>query len=163
MNVKGHMGFSLAIVFGFLSILQLKAQQYLVAGLLIVAFSMLPDIDLRLEIKHRTVTHNIFFALLAGLGLGFLFMEPIGFYTGFSVGFFSVTLHIMADLLTMMEFKPLWPFSDRSIALKIFLASDKKANNILWSIGSITFFIYILFVYTDAGTQLIRTLTIPTP
>ena len=71
-------------------------------ALFIAGLSTLPDIDLSLEIKHRTYTHNVLFAIVAGSLMALLFRSTfLGFWKGFATGFLAVILHILGDILTL--------------------------------------------------------------
>ncbi|WP_082398300.1 metal-dependent hydrolase [Aeropyrum camini] len=115
MNREGHFGMAMAIVFGVYSILDVKSIDSIFLGFLIVGLSTLPDIDLALEIAHRKYTHNLAASIIAGLLIGVLLesggVEGLGFLEGFIAGFTAVWIHILGDLMTYMEFQPLWPLS----------------------------------------------------
>jgi inner membrane protein len=62
--------------------------------------SFLPDWDLKLHIKHRTITHWIWWPLLLW------FLVPGVFPHALALGWL---LHIGADLLTVEGLAPFWP------------------------------------------------------
>ena len=147
MNHKGHFGLTLLIFsifmlpFGFSE--NAVAVMFLAAG-----FSSLPDIDLRLGIKHRKYTHNILAALVFGIIFGFLFSYSTSdiFWgiMGFISGFGGVVCHLLGDAFTYMKFKPLWPFSDREVGLGWFEAGNKRLNDGMMTAGLLVFILYLL-------------------
>ncbi len=147
MHSKGHLGIALlvcsiiAIPFGF------GPDNYVIIMVLLTAgLSSIPDIDLNLEIKHRGFTHNILFALICGVGFGVLFGYASGWVwgiIGFIAGFGGVMLHLLGDIMTHMEFAPLYPFKRNEIALHWFYADSETANNGFFTLGIIAFFGYI--------------------
>ena len=124
--------------------------------LLILMASMLsfiPDIDVQLELRHRTYTHNILAGILVGLGIGTLFysIRTDYFFLGFLSGFGGVMSHIMGDIIagqkpdgSPWKLKVLWPFSNREIGLGIVKSSNKEVNRGLLYMGIIAFVLYIL-------------------
>lgn len=148
MHSKGHFGLALGVMsimvmpFGF-------GNDYLIYLIILLSagLSSLPDIDLKLEIAHRKFTHNILFALFIGLLLGIMFGYASGLWyglVGFVGGFMGVMLHLLGDVMTHMEFKPLYPLSNRKVAWHWFLAKSKPANDGFFIFGIIAFFLYIL-------------------
>lgn len=148
MHSKGHWGLALllmsiiAIPFGF------GPNNIIILIVLFTAFlSTIPDIDIHFEIAHRTFTHNVFFALLVAVILGILFgfiggIELVSI--GFIAGFMGIMTHLLGDLMTYKEFKPLAPFSQIQISWCWFPAESETANIGFFVIGWIAFFIYIL-------------------
>ena len=132
--------------------------QYLEIAFITAALITLPDIDLRLEIAHRKYTHNILFATIVGVLLGFYFKPLGGFHIGFLAGFSAVWIHILGDLFTYMEFAPLWPFIKKKTSLKLFKSSSKRANNTFLILGILTVYYYFLFTLTGTGYELIDAL-----
>lgn len=130
MQKIGHLGFSmlgLAPFYGYLSLSQI---------LLTSAISTLPDIDIRLRVKHRQYTHNITVALLLGLLIALIFYyngsNPL---KGFLIGFIGIILHIIADLPTFQKFPPLYPFNKKMVAFKLFRSNNKSINTLFFIIG----------------------------
>jgi len=66
--------------------------------------SQLPDWDLKLHIKHRTITHWLLWPLL----LYWFLPNPIG--VGLAIGW---GMHILADALTVEGVPALWPIPIR--------------------------------------------------
>jgi len=148
MHAKGHFGLSLLV----LSLIFLPlgfGPDYIVVIIIMLSagLSSLPDIDLNFEIAHRGFTHNILFAIIAGIAFGLIFGYASGLTwgaIGFLAGFLGVALHLLGDMMTMMAFKPLWPFSHREIALCWFYADSRAANEGFMSLGIFMFIIYIM-------------------
>jgi len=148
MHSKGHLGLALlvcsltAIPFGF------GPDNYVIIIILLTAgLSSIPDIDLDLEIKHREFTHNILFAIICGVGFGALFGYASGWVwgiIGFIGGFGGVMLHLLGDIMTYMEFAPLYPFKKDKFSKGWFRADNDTANNGFFTLGVIAFFGYIL-------------------
>jgi len=131
MNRFGHLGFSLILFSPLLS--YFSTTEVMTA----ILFSMLPDIDLVLRIKHRMYTHNILFASLISLAFLFLLKDEM-IATFIFLGVFS---HILADLLTKMPFAPLYPLYRKRFALRLF-RSDNAVVNYSFLIVGIFFFAY---------------------
>lgn len=73
----------------------------------------LPDIDLKLKIKHRTITHSIITCLVLGLPLCILHLG-LG-----SVFIFNYLIHLILDTCTTMGVPWLYPISKNRFSLKI--------------------------------------------
>jgi len=65
--------------------------------ILVIIGSALPDIDYRIGLKHRTITHSLFF------------LTPTLFIPALSLG---IGLHLMLDLLTPTGIQLLYPKKD---------------------------------------------------
>lgn len=152
MYSKGHIGLTLLI-----SSLLMIPFGYNQNSLLIILFSAglspLPDIDLEWQkrgfpIHHRGVTHSILFAMIIGVLFGLLllyvFKGLLWFGTGFMGGSLGIVSHLIGDCFTYHGFKPLWPFSDREVALKFCSADNKIVNEGLMVIGGLAFMAYLL-------------------
>ena len=72
-----------------------------------------PDIDLKLGIKHRTITHSLLFLFLSSLFI-FLFSKSIAI-----VWFINVLLHLIADSFTKMGIAWLYPFKRKYYGYKL--------------------------------------------
>jgi len=111
----------------------------IVGGLVCVALSTVPDYDHRLPlIEHRGPTHTILFALLVGAGLAALTAALVdaGVVSfAFLVGFVSIASHLLADALTPMGIRPLWPVSRRRYSLSVTTAANPIANYGLLGLG----------------------------
>ena len=149
MYKEGHAGLSLILFSPFILLfrsLNLDITYVLITCVLMVGLSSLPDIDMELRrehgisIKHRGITHTF----LAGIGFGIVFAILIGYaygamgwLMGFIAGFGGTASHLLGDAFTYERFKPLYPFSDREVALGYFRSSDRKVNNAMLTLGVI--------------------------
>ena len=73
MNREGHAGLTLLVLSPFFFLLSLKDFNSIATLIFAVGFSSLPDIDLDFELKHRTYTHTVLFAIIAGVIFALLF------------------------------------------------------------------------------------------
>jgi inner membrane protein len=85
----------------------------------ISASSTLPDIDLKLGIKHRGITHSLA-ALSIGTAVMGAFLTPaaLPFFVGYG-------MHILADSLTVTGVQLFWPHG-RMYGLKILRTGKRK-------------------------------------
>ncbi|RLG59461.1 hypothetical protein DRN86_04215, partial [Candidatus Geothermarchaeota archaeon] len=67
MNKEGHIGLALLIISAILYGLNLTDVTSISTGFLVVIFSTLPDIDLRLRVSHRKYTHSLAAAVIFGV------------------------------------------------------------------------------------------------
>ena len=146
------MGFTLTIVGLALYMLNFTSPSYLLLLMLSAFFSVLPDIDLKLEVKHRRYTHNILMALSVSLLVGLLTQYVnLGFMLGFMSCLLGFLCHITGDLLTYMAFPPLWPFVKKEISLRLFSSSNKVVNGLFMVLGVMILIFYVLKMgYLDA-------------
>lgn len=152
MYSKGHIGLTLLI----LSLLMIPFR-YSETAIVIILFSAmlssLPDIDLSLQrfssrLHHRGPTHSILFAAMVGISFGLLLYyshQTLGWFgIGFLSGFMGVVSHLIGDMLTYHAFKPLWPLSDREVALGLCPAGSRTVNEGLMTLGAAAFLLYLL-------------------
>ena len=133
MNRPGHVGATLLILSPFIPRLGVE----IVA--LAAIFSMLPDVDLVLKVKHREYTHNFTFAAIMTVLFFFLFRYwDIPEMLALSV-FAAVSIHIAVDACTMQKFPPLFPFSRKRVALRLFRSDNSVVNAGVFILGSIAF------------------------
>lgn len=133
MHKTGHQGVNL-IVASIATVLLYgtgNSQYILPVGIIIVALAGLPDIDMKLPIKHRGITHTIWFIALTGAGVGgatyALFASPelalaIGGAT--ALGIFG---HILGDVITPMGVQPFYPIGN-TYSLGVVRAGNVLAN-----------------------------------
>lgn len=76
--------------------------------------SYAPDFDIKLGIKHRTLTHSFFM-----LGVSTLVISTLDSTIGFA-WFLNYLSHLLADSLTIMGVPFLYPFKKKRYGLKIF-------------------------------------------
>lgn len=81
--------------------------------------STFADIDLKLEIKHRLVTHNLLFCLVLSGSIGY-FNKGIGL-----IVFVNYILHLVLDTCTVMGIPWLYPFSNKYYSFKLCRCGDK--------------------------------------
>ncbi len=129
MNRFGHIGSTLILLSPFVKELGTK---FLIVATL---FSLTPDIDLALHLKHRYYTHNVTFAALMGIMSYFIFTK-IGLSPLLSLAaFVGVCIHVFVDMLTMYKFPPLYPFYRKKVGFKLFRSDDQFINNTTFVVG----------------------------
>ncbi|MEM0022745.1 MAG: metal-dependent hydrolase [Archaeoglobaceae archaeon] len=143
MNRLGHLGFSLLLLSPLLKFFPIS---YV---LFAIALAMLPDIDLVLRVEHRKYTHNVTFALLIAV-LSYVLLAS---FLLSILAFLSVLLHVIADLMTKQKFAPLYPFSRKKYALKLFRSDNKSVNYIVFLLGLISF---MHFSNVEVSLDLVR-------
>ncbi|MCO8243331.1 MULTISPECIES: metal-dependent hydrolase [unclassified Haladaptatus] len=141
MYQPGHCGVALALyapVGGALVASGFTSTAFLGAGV-VLALTMLPDLDTRTDrVRHRGPTHSIVFAAFVGLLTGFvggLLAGTSGAEFGGLVGALAIVAHLLADVITPMGIRPFWPVSDRKFTFDIVLASNTRANALLFVFG----------------------------
>lgn len=115
--------------------------------------SMLPDLDMRVPgVRHRGITHTVWFALLAaavfgtvgyrigGTAGGLLGGDPAllargGALVSAYLGFHAVVTHLLADMLTPAGVRPFAPLSDAEFSLNLVKAANPLANGLLLAAG----------------------------
>lgn len=133
MNRPGHVGVTMLALSPFIP--KLGVEFVAMAAL----FSMLPDIDIILRIRHREYTHNFTFATLATLLFFFMFRYAhLPEILSLAV-FVSITIHILVDSLTMQKFPPFFPFSKKRIAFRVFRSNKGLVNGSAFILGALCF------------------------
>ncbi len=106
--------------------------------------SSIPDIDLRIELPHRRLTHNVFFGFFMSLLSGYV-TNALGL--SYTLGFMSVltafSTHLIADLLTYMPFNPLYPVVEGRYSLKLFKSENALVNNLTLFLGVFAYYVYV--------------------
>ncbi len=148
MYQAGHYGAALAVYapIGF-GLLAVGLPDFaLLGGAVMVGGAMLPDMDIRVPfLKHRGLTHTIWFALAVGIGLGAI-GGAIGANSGvgaavalggfgFLLGTLTVGSHLLADVLTPMGIRPFEPLRDDEYSLELTRAANPIANYLLLALG----------------------------
>lgn len=82
-------------------------------GVIGLVGATLPDIDLRLGIKHRTITHSLLCCLVLGIPL-YALNSAIG-----SVFIFNYILHLILDTMTVMGVPWLYPLVKKRFSFKL--------------------------------------------
>jgi len=133
MNRFGHVGFTLLLLSPFMS--KLGTQFVLFSAL----FAVLPDIDIVLKVKHREYTHNVTFGAISTL-IVFVIFKSVGIDGMLSLSaFVAVSIHIIADSLTMQKFPPFYPFSKKRVAFRIFRSNNAAVNILSFTLGLLAF------------------------
>lgn len=133
MNRFGHVGFTLLLLSPFMS--KLGTQFVLFSAL----FAVLPDIDIVLKVKHREYTHNVTFGAISTL-IVFVIFKSVGIDGMLSLSaFVAVSIHIIANYLTMQKFPPFYPFSKKRVAFRIFRSNNAAVNILSFTLGSLAF------------------------
>ncbi|MEM2213830.1 MAG: metal-dependent hydrolase [Candidatus Nezhaarchaeales archaeon] len=145
MNREGHIGLTLAVTSLILQVINVKLHESVLLILLSTSLSVLPDIDLRLEVKHRRYTHNIVVAIPISILIGLLTSHlSLSFWIGFVAGLLGFICHIAGDVLTYSSFPPLWPIVKSEVSLKLFKSNDKLVNSLFMFIGILLFLVLIV-------------------
>lgn len=170
MHKEGHHG-TVLLVFAPVALL-LASLGYVVEiaiGFMVLnSLAMLPDIDMRIPlIKHRGITHTIWFALAVGLAIGLaaaysstfiVFWRPVdtvwhiaayGLY-GFLLGLLAVFGHVLGDVVTVSGVKFFYPVSNKKYRVENkwlnlpTLASSDLANYLFILTGLSAFIISVV-------------------
>jgi membrane-bound metal-dependent hydrolase YbcI (DUF457 family) len=106
MHAEGHAGLTFllsAVAVAFFKLLKIDLSTIVIVSLLMVFLSSIPDLDLRLGIEHRGITHTFVFGLAVGVIIGILFGSG-GDWTsaviGFIAGFGGTVSHLLGDAFT---------------------------------------------------------------
>ena len=148
MYKSGHVGAAL-LAYAPLGSLLLgtgRSELAVVAGVVMVALSTLPDADHWIPfVNHRGFTHTLPFAVLVGLAVGVVgaaagpaVLSSSAASTaalGVVVGTLSILSHIAADSVTPMGIRPFWPLSGWHVTFDIVPAKDPVANFVLLGAG----------------------------
>jgi len=148
MNSRGHFG----IAIGVMSILMLPfgfGKDYLILFVILLSSgaSALPDIDWRIGIPHRTITHTLLFAILIGVVFAFVFWYVGGIWyslVGFFGGLMGIMLHLLGDAMNYMELRPFYPINNTKVAWRLFPADSRLHNESFLYLGVGFFFFYVL-------------------
>lgn len=161
MHREGHFGIAflvyapIAFVLSYVGVLQVA-----ILGLVGLAFGAIaPDFDLDMPVvQHRGITHTFVAAVFLGLvyagfavylaangvgtGSAFVIREaPLAYLAamsfGFGIGALGVCAHLLGDVITPMGITPYHPFDDRKYTLNLVYASNERANEGLFSVGSV--------------------------
>ena len=147
---KGHVGASLLVYapFGFLVTALASIEAGLVVAAGVASIAMVPDLDMRIPfVKHRGITHTVWFALLVGAAFGTVGLA-VGFQrgiaeallfggAGFLFGAVTIVSHLLADVLTPMGIRPFAPVRDTEYTLDLVTAANPLANYTLLGLGGI--------------------------
>lgn len=112
-----------------------------------VAAATLPDYDLKLKIKHRTITHCILFYIVIGALLYRVNFETFIF---FSIGYLS---HLLLDSLTKHGIPLFYPFSKKTYGLKLFKTGE-KFDKFVGFFSKWCIIIYVMYILYDFCSNL---------
>ena len=118
---RTHAAAGLLIGFGLGAFFQTPLPETLVIALVSETAALIPDLDLKLKIKHRTLTHS----LLALVVIGIIpFYAPGGLiqkeYSGLMIGWIAgYASHLILDMLTIQGIELLYPNHRRIRLLKL--------------------------------------------
>ena len=145
---QGHLGVSMLVFapVGYALVAAGHPVVAAVAGVVMVQFSMLPDVDHRLPmVDHRGATHSLAFAALVGaagaaVGLAAASVVSVDLplplpAVGFAVGALTVLAHLLGDTLTPMGVNYLWPLPASPVSLSLTRADNRWANSGLFGLG----------------------------
>jgi membrane-bound metal-dependent hydrolase YbcI (DUF457 family) len=113
---RTHAAAGLMIGFGLASLQQTPLLDGIMIALVSEAASLIPDLDLKLKIKHRGLTHSLL-ALLAIAAIG-VWIDSVAVQKEYS-GLISVALvagytsHLFLDLLTVYGIELFYPYHRR--------------------------------------------------
>ncbi|QUO48591.1 metal-dependent hydrolase [Halorubrum ruber] len=150
MHRKGHVGASLVVYapLGFLVTALASIEVGLVGAAGVASLAMVPDLDMRVPlVKHRGITHTVWFALLVGVAFGIVGLAA-GLQGGgveallfggaaFLFGAVTIVSHLLADALTPMGIRPFAPVRDTEYTLDLFTAANPLANYALLGMGGV--------------------------
>jgi inner membrane protein len=144
----GHVGASLVVYapLGFLVTALASIEGGAAGAVGVASLAMVPDLDTRVPfVKHRGITHTVWFALLVGaafggaglaVGLRSGLVEAMLFGgAGFLFGVVTIGSHLLADALTPMGVRPFAPLRDTKYTLDLVTAANPLANYALLGLG----------------------------
>lgn len=130
-------------------------------AMIMIVGAHLPDLDTRTSlVKHRGITHTVWFAALIGgicAGISIYMTLPHSLITvmlfSFTMGAYGVIGHILGDIMTPMGIRPYRPVRDRKYALGMFKASNTLANSVFMFIGLAALGGALVYGFVEAGIQ----------
>lgn len=176
MYKTGHQGLAMILYSPVgLALLLFGLGVHAIAGFFTVIFlSTLPDIDMKLPIKHRGPTHTVWFAIGVGIVIGIIFAAAAqGYYInadsigetvqtgedifilgtglfGLFIGFYGIVAHILGDVITPMGVRPFAPVKKKRYRYVLTKAASDTGNYLLWVFGicAILLCLYLGIRYT---------------
>ncbi|MDZ5813341.1 metal-dependent hydrolase [Halorubrum sp. AD140] len=147
---KGHLGASLVVYapLGFLVTALASIEVGVVGAAGVASLASLPDVDVRVPfVKHRGITHTVWFALLVGVAFGVVGLA-VGLQrgvvggllfggAGLLFGTLTIVSHLLADALTPMGIRPYAPVWDDEYTLDLVTAANPLANYALLGLGGV--------------------------
>lgn len=179
MHQQGHLGITLLIAS---CVLFIMGPVYgIIATGLMLQVMMLPDVDQRIKnLRHRGPTHTFAFALGVGIITASAIAYPVelcqetavqyGLVPSFMIDTVSIWLfigatvttslagHIAGDIITVgggYRVRPLWPLSERTVALGLCRSDSDVGNGILLACGCSMMVLALLFELLSL-TQILR-------
>lgn len=110
---RTHAAAGLALGFGLASLSHQPLLNAALYALLTQSAALLPDLDLKLHIQHRTLTHSLLALGLISLGAWYI-SPPLLPYVASGYG-----SHLLLDVLTVWGVPLLWPYARRFSLLKL--------------------------------------------
>ena len=136
------------VVFLMYLLFNVRGPEALMAAVLTVGLSTVPDLDLEFMLRHRGVTHSFAAGAVVGFVVGAASsLTLLGFLPGFLAGFGGVALHLLGDLLTYTPLRPLWPLSRRRVSLKLFKSNNRAVNHAFLLLGAAVAGLYLVHSY----------------
>lgn len=115
MNIFNH-GTHVIAAFATVLCFDLQSEQWVWAMLAVLLLASLPDYDLRIGIKHRSITHSLFIPLTLYI-VSLLVPEPYNYILFYSA--LVITSHDLLDTLTWSGVELLAPLSTKKIKFYI--------------------------------------------
>lgn len=161
MKAPAHITGSLAFTGLFCSLFNINIFERWQNIVVLIFFALLPDIDhtksiigklfypfakwLSLRFGHRTITHSIFFAILATS-----LLKIVSFYFGFSadyylIAWFSIGSHFILDMITIEGIPLFYPFAKNPCVMPAnpqfrFRTNDNRSEAIVFFICTLAVF-----------------------
>lgn len=132
---RTHAAMGLCIGFGLAGQTHQPIVQASLLALLTQTAALLPDLDLKLHIKHRTVTHSLFALCLISLTTWRVYAPFLPYIS------FGYASHLVLDFLTVWGIPILWPWSRRFRLMKI--STGGKIDSLV-AVGALCTTIYFL-------------------
>lgn len=110
---RTHAAAGLALGLGLASVYHQTALNAALLGLLTQAAALLPDLDIKLHIQHRTVTHSLLAMAIISLATWHYVPQFLAYIAG---GYGS---HLLLDFLTVWGIPLFWPVQKRFRLMKI--------------------------------------------
>lgn len=130
---RTHAAAGLALGFGLSYINHQPIVSAALLGLLTQACAVLPDIDIKLKLKHRGVTHSLLALLLISLGAQHVAPLLVPYVAS---GYGS---HLLLDFLTVWGIPILWPLQKRFRLMRI--STGGKIDSLL-AVGALCATLY---------------------
>lgn len=109
---RTHAAAGLMIGFGLGAYYQLPLPEAFVIALITETAALIPDLDLKLKIKHRGLTHSLLaLFVIAALGFWISFqIQDMKIWMSLAVGYAS---HLILDMLTVYGIELFYPYHGR--------------------------------------------------